>query len=720
MIKLLRFLKPFIFPLIISIILLFIQAQTELTLPDYMSKIVNIGIQQNGITGVIPKVLTKQNLNDISIFLSKEEETLLLKNFELIKIDNPKYKIVLNEFPKISGDIYLPKNNLKTSGELEEILSRGIFSYSMLEFYSQKNPDIFLQLKNMSPEEKSDLISKLNSKPLDYNAKKSIVIKSISKLYASFGKDMRVNQNSFIMSVGGKMLLIALLGAICAISVAFISSKVAAKLAMNLRRDIFTKIENFSNNEFDKFSTNTLITRSTNDINQIQNLLVVMIRMLFFAPIIGIGGIVKALGRSHSMSYIIIICVIILIGIVSILFSITLPKFKIIQEKLDKINLILRENLQGLHVIRAFNNEKFEEKRFDNTNNELTKLNIFVNQTMVILHPAMSLIMNRAMIAITWFGAHEIAKSNMQIGDMMAFMQYAVQIIFSFLMLSFMFIMVPRATISANRIAEVLETDLSILDPEISKEPIEKTKGIIEFKNVSFRYNGAQEKALKNINFIAESGQTTAIIGSTGSGKSTLTNLIPRFYDATEGEILINSTNIKDISQNELRSLISFAPQKSSLFTGTIKSNMLYANENASEDDILKALEISRSTEFVLEKGIDSEVSQEGTNFSGGQKQRLSIARALIKESPIYIFDDSFSALDFKTDFRLRQSLKRELKNKTIIIVAQRISTIKTADKILVLDDGNLVGIGTHKELMESCETYKEIAFSQLSKEELA
>jgi len=395
-----------------------------------------------------------------------------------------------------------------------------------------------------------------------------------------------------------------------------------------------------------------------------------------------------------------------------------LPKFKIVQQKLDRINLVLRENLQGISVIRAFNTQNFEEERFDKANKDLTNINIFVNQMMVILFPAMMLIMNGATIAITWVGAHEIANSNMQVGDMMAFMQYAIQIIFSFLMLSFMFILVPRATVSAERIAEVLETDVSIKDPEISQD-IDTKKGNIEFKNVSFKYFGAEENALNNINFTAESGKTTAIIGSTGSGKTTLINLIPRFYDVSSGEILINGVNIRNIEQHKLRSLIGYIPQKASLFSGTLESNLKYADEEANNDLIEKAIRVSQSSEFVKEKGFDTEISQGGNNLSGGQKQRVSIAKALVKNPPIYIFDDSFSALDFKTDSLLRKALHKEVLGSTLIIVAQRISTIKNADKILVLNDGNLVGTGTHKELLNNCETYREIALSQLSKEEL-
>lgn len=724
MFKLIKFLKPFILPLLLAIFLLYIQAQTDLTLPDYMSKIVNNGIQKQGIIDNSPKLLNSEDYNTLSSLLNdKERETFenYYRKFDLTKE-------LTKEFPNLTGKVYkLNKDNSEINKITDKalLLKLSLITFSKTEEFSKLQlfpQDIglfqYLQVMDKNTKEKFLITLYEKSKKFDSEILKNIKSQSIKEIYVSYGLNLEKNQNNYIIKTGGQMLLISLLGAICSILVVFIAAKIAAKLATNLRHDIFTKVESFSNNEFDKFSTATLITRSTNDVTQILTLMVVMIRMLFYAPIIGIGGILKALEKSNSMSYIIIISVLILIGIITIIFSMALPKFKIVQQKLDRINLVLRENLQGISVIRAFNTQNFEEERFDKANKDLTNINIFVNQMMVILFPAMMLIMNGATIAITWVGAHEIANSNMQVGDMMAFMQYAIQIIFSFLMLSFMFILVPRATVSAERIAEVLETEVSIKDPEISQD-IETKKGNIEFKNVSFKYFGAEENALNNINFIAESGKTTAIIGSTGSGKTTLINLIPRFYDVSSGEILINGVNIRNIEQHKLRSLIGYIPQKASLFSGTLESNLKYADEEANNDLIEKAIRVSQSSEFVKEKGFDTEISQGGNNLSGGQKQRVSIARALVKNPPIYIFDDSFSALDFKTDSLLRKSLHEEVLGSTLIIVAQRISTIKNADKILVLNDGNLVGTGTHKELLNNCETYREIAFSQLSKEEL-
>lgn len=735
MFKLLRFLKPYIFPLITAIFLLYIQAQTDLTLPDYMSDIVNKGIQQNGIVNTVPVVINKSNFEKISLLLNKDETKILSDSFELVAINDSKFNTYKEEYPMLNEDIFILKNisNEKLL-EIDKLTSKALISLSAIEQMDKGNKelkfngqvllakDIFGILKTMDMNSRLTLVSNLSEKTtlLDKNDKNGIAIKKVKDIYVSLGKNIEKLQNAYIIKIGGKMLLISLLGAVCSITVVFIAAKIAAGLATTLRRDIFSKVESFSNNEFDKFSTATLITRSTNDVTQILTLMVVMIRMLFYAPLIGVGGIIKALERSNSMSYIIILSVLILIGIIAIIFSIALPKFKIVQKKVDRINLILRENLQGMNVIRAFNTQKFEEERFDKANSELTNINIFVNQMMVVLFPAMMLIMNGATLAITWVGAHEIANSTMQVGDMMAFMQYAIQIIFSFLMLSFMFILVPRASVSAERIAEVLDTEASIVDPKVPKALIPDNKGEIEFKNVSFRYHGAEEDALKNISFVAESGKTTAIIGSTGSGKTTLINLIPRFYDATQGEILVNGVNVKELNQHSLRSLIGYIPQNASLFTGTIESNLKYADENADLELITKALRVSQSSEFVEEKGLETEVSQGGNNLSGGQKQRLSIARALVKNPDIYIFDDSFSALDFKTDSKLRKALREEVNESTLIIVAQRISTIKNSDKILVLNDGKIVGIGTHRELLNSCETYKEIALSQLSQEELA
>lgn len=534
-------------------------------------------------------------------------------------------------------------------------------------------------------------------------------------------KGITNGDSDYIIQTGVVMLLVALASAICTVAVGYFAAKIAAGIAKNLRMDVFKKVQALSNNEFDKFSAASLITRTTNDVTQIQTLMGIMIRMIFYAPIMGIGGVIKALSENVSMSWIIVVAVIVLLGIIMIMFSVAIPKFQSIQKLIDRLNLVTRENLTGMLVIRAFSTEKFEEKRFDKANLDLTETNLFVNRIMSFMMPAMMLIMNLVTVLIVWIGAKQISAFKMEVGDMMAFMQYAMQIIMSFVMLSIMFIMIPRASVSANRIADVLEIEPTIYEPHNPKLFNDTFKGTIEFRNVSFRYPGAEEDVLHNISFTASPAQTTAFIGSTGSGKSTLINLVPRFYDVSKGQILIDGMDIREVKTHDLRDKIGYVPQKSILFSGTIESNLYYADKNASKDDLKIAADIAQASEFISSKpeGFETEISQGGTNVSGGQKQRLSIARALVKKAPIYIFDDSFSALDFKTDSALRSALKSETGNSTLLLVAQRISTIMQAEQIIVLDEGRIVGIGTHKELMKKCDIYKEIALSQLSKEEL-
>ncbi len=525
----------------------------------------------------------------------------------------------------------------------------------------------------------------------------------------------------YILAEGGKMLLVALLGAVCTIAVGYLSARLAAGTARNLRHDVFRKVERFSNAEFDHFSTASLITRTTNDIQQIQMLSVMALRFVFYAPIMGIGGIIRAVGKSSNLSWIIAVAVLVVIGFVLVIFALSVPRFKRVQKLVDKLNLVTRESLTGMMVIRAFNTQRREEERFDEVNRDLTRTTLFVNRIMVFMMPVMMLIMNGVQLLIIWIGAGQVDLGGIQVGDMMAFMQYAMQIIMSFLMISVMFIMLPRASVSAQRINEVLETEPVIRDKEVPARFPEDFKGIVEFKDVTFAYPGADEPALKHISFTAKPGETTAFIGSTGSGKSTLVNLIARFYDVTEGQILIDGVDIRDVSQHELRERIGFVPQKGVLFSGTIRSNLQYAKEDASDDELRMAAEIAQAADFIGDKeaGYDSEIAQGGGNVSGGQKQRLSIARALVKRAPIYIFDDSFSALDFKTDAALRRALKRETGHSTMLLVAQRISTIMGAEQIIVLDDGGIAGIGTHQELMKCCDVYREIAQSQLSEKEL-
>ena len=527
---------------------------------------------------------------------------------------------------------------------------------------------------------------------------------------------------NYIVQTGITMLLITLLGTVASITVGYLAAMTAAGVSHDLRSDIFKKVQHFANAQFDKFSTASLITRTTNDITQIQTVLVMMIRLVIYAPILGVGGIIKAVSSSPSMSWIIAVAVICLIGIIMILFSLVLPKFKMVQKLVDRLNLVTRENIEGLLVIRAFNTQKFEANRFDKANMDLTATSLYVNRAMSVMMPAMMLIMNLVTVIIVWVGAKQVSSFHINIGDMMAYMQYAMQIIMAFLMMSMMFIMLPRAAVSADRIAEVLATKASVFDP---KEPVNFKKNrqsTIEFRQVSFCYPGGQDNVLHDLNFYAKPGQTTAIIGSTGSGKSTLVNLVMRFYDVTSGEILIDGQDIRTVTRQTLRDKIGYVPQKSVLFSGTIKSNLSYADKNTSLENLEKASAVAQATEFITsdEQGFNAIIAQGGTNVSGGQKQRLSIARALVKNAPIYIFDDSFSALDLKTDRNLRAALKKETGDSTILLVAQRVSTIMNAEQIIVLDNGHIVGVGTHRELLRNCEVYQEIALSQLSEEELA
>lgn len=534
-------------------------------------------------------------------------------------------------------------------------------------------------------------------------------------------KGITNGDSAYIIKLGFKMLGISLISALLSIVVGYIASKVAAGMSQALRIDLFEKVEDFSNAEFDKFSTSSLITRTTNDVTQIQTLIVMLIRIIFYAPIMAIGGFVHALANSKSMSWIVALSIISLLGLIFTMFSFVMPKFKIVQSLIDKLNLVVRENLDGMLVIRAFNTQKFEENRFDKANKELTDTNLYINRATSGMMPAMMLIMNLITVLIVWVGSNQVSAFKMDVGEMMAYMQYVMQIIMAFLMMAMMFIMIPRASVSANRIADVLETEPSVNNTPSLDSNLKITSGVIEFKNVYFSYPGAEDDVLHDINFIAKPSQTTAFIGSTGSGKTSLINLIPRFYDATKGEVLIDGINVNDLDIHDLRNSLGYVPQKGILFSGTIQSNIAYGGNDSTEDDIIRSARIAQAMEFIESKPekFDTSISQGGTNVSGGQKQRLSIARALVKKPQICIFDDSFSALDFKTDAALRKALKDETGSSTVLLVAQRISTIMNADQIIVLDKGHIVGCGTHEELMKNCEVYQEIALSQLSKEEL-
>lgn len=743
MYRLAKYVKPFIGFVIGAILLLFVQAMCDLALPDYMSNIVNVGLQQGGIEDAVPEALTEGRMNKALLFMTEEEKKLVSDNYTRIDKTSSDYNEYLKKYPILSQEsVYvLKKKNKQVIEEMNPVMGRALlttFSIEQkqamaikagkeLDFQGTKYPattDVFAMIGQKPQDER---VAESHEETKQYTALgENAIVQAAAQVvrveYKILGMDTDKVQNRYIFKMGIYMLLISLLSAVAIVVVGFFSSKTAAGFARDIRSEVFKKVQRFSNTEMDKFSTASLITRTTNDITQIQMFIVIMIRMVFYAPIIGVGGVIRAIGKSSSMSWIIALAVVLLLVLIVTVIIIALPKFKAIQKLIDKLNLVARENLSGIMVIRAFNTERFEEKRFDKANSDVTKNSLFVNRVMVVMMPVMTLIMNGVSLLIVWVGAHEIEQSSMQVGDMMAFMQYAIQIMIAFLMMSMMFIMIPRASVAAQRVSEVLETEEVIKEPKAAKKFDEGKKAVVEFRNVSFRYPEAEEDVIKNISFTALPGQTTAIIGSTGSGKTTLVNLIPRFYDVTEGQVLVDGVDVRDVTTHDLREKIGYVPQKGFLFSGTIDSNIRYGDENASEEEIALAADIAQASEFIKKKeeGFNTEVSQGGSNLSGGQKQRLSIARALAKKPEIFIFDDSFSALDFKTDSALRKALKENIASSTIIIVAQRISTIKNAEQIIVLDEGKVVGIGTHKELMENCETYKEIALSQLSKEELA
>ena len=745
--KLLKYLRPFAGAIIVAIMLLFVQAISDLSLPSYMSNIVNVGIQQKGIEDAVPKAIKSSELNKLLLFINSDDKKVVEDNYKLIRkeeLSDDDYEKYIKQYPELANeDIYVLDTKSKdVKRKLNEILGRPMLITSLFESgdvtkfigdsgnvmaapegVDMANMDPFMMLSNMPEEQVLEIIKGINEK-LD-EMPESMVTQSavtyVREQYKELGIDIDKVQTNYLFMAGAKMLGVALIGTIAAVIVTFIAARIAAALGRNLRKDVFNKVVGFSNAEFDRFSTASLITRTTNDIQQIMMLIVMGLRIVFYAPILGIGGIVKVVKSGAGMGWVIVVAVVSILSLVGVLFVFAIPKFKMVQKLVDKLNLVTRESLTGMLVIRAFSTEKYEEEKFERANMNLTKTNLFVNRAMSMMMPLMMFIMNGVTLLIVWVGSHRVDSGVMQVGDMMAFMQYVMQIIMAFLMISMVSVILPRALVSAGRVSEVLNTDIAIKNIENPVSFKVEEKGEIEFKNVSFKYPGADEYILKDINFKAKSGETTAFIGSTGSGKSTLINLIPRFYDVTSGEILIDGENIKNVSLHDLREKIGFVPQKGMLFSGTIESNLKYGGEHISDEYMHKAAEIAQATEFISSKesGFNTEISQGGTNVSGGQKQRLAIARALAKNSEIFIFDDSFSALDFKTDAKLRKAINEELSDSTLLIVAQRISTIMNADQILVLDEGKVVGKGTHKELMENCEVYRQIALSQLSKEEL-
>lgn len=729
MLKLFKYLKTSIFSILIIIALLVCQAELDLALPDYTSKIINVGIQQNGIEDAVPSVMTVDTYNNLMLLMNDHEKDTVSTHYKLVNKNDKDY---VAKYPILkSEDIYV--YNGKDRKDVNDSLEHA-FAISYIATMIDKNPssfDINLpngtsfsdMLKMMDDNTRSEIIKRIDEKLEDMPGTilSSAAIESIKSEYEKVGLDLGKIQTNYILISGAKMLGIALLIMAIAVLIIFFGSRLAARLAKTLREKVFDRVIHFSKSEMKEFGTSSLITRTTNDIQQIQQVVVMLMRVVFYAPIIAIGGILKTTSAENSMLWIIIIAVAALLIIVGTLFIVVMPKFKIFQSLVDKLNLVSREILEGIPVIRAFSNERHEEKRFDDANKNLTKVDLFVNRTMSLMMPLMMLLMNVVCIAIVWFGSKGIDAGTIQVGDMMAYIQYTMQIIMAFLMISMISIMLPRASISAKRIIEVIDTPSSINNPLEEKKFDKDKTGIIEFKNVCFRYPDANEDVITDVNFTAKKGEVIAFIGSTGSGKSTLINLIPRFYDVTEGAITVDGVDIRDINIDTLRKRIGYVPQKGILFSGTIESNIKYGNDKITDDKMISSAEIAQATEFIdaKEDKYLSPIAQGGTNVSGGQRQRLSIARAIAVDPDIYIFDDSFSALDFKTDAKLRKELKKVTKDSTVFIVAQRISTIMNADKIIVLDEGKVVGMGTHKELIDTCEVYKEIALSQLSKEEI-
>ena len=730
MLKLSRYLKPYVFLIILSLTMLFGQGMAELFLPNLMSDIVNIGIQRSGIEHSAPEALSEDAFGLLCSLMGEENRALFEKGYDKTEI-NEEY---IKRYPALANGIsgLYVQNGSVAPEELDSAANCACTALMLtIKDFSEKTG--ITSENNSSSSDSIDLsafyafletpyFTTATEKHIAEAEKYDPTVSSqagasfAQVFYRELGADLSAMRTGYLFRLGGLMVLITLCSAAASIAVSFIAARVGAGIARNLRSDIFRKVEGFTSAEFDKFSTASLITRTTNDVNQVQLIVTMGLRMICYAPILGIGGAILAASTSLSMSWIIVLAIVLLFVIMIIVLLTAMPKFKVMQKMIDRLNLVTRESLSGLLVIRAFGTERYEEQRFDKANKDLTSVNLFVNRVMTFLMPLMTIIMNGVSMLVVWVGAHLIEQSQMQIGDMMAFIQYSMMIIMSFLMIAVMFVIIPRASVSGGRIAEVLGHECSIKDPD-DPELLENVRGEVRFENVCFRYEGAENDVLHDISFTAEPGRTTAFIGTTGSGKTTLISLIPRFYDVTEGSVKIDGIDVRSVTQHDLREQIGIVPQKGMLFSGDISSNLRYGRRTAGDDEIQLAAQTAMASEFIekMPEGYSSVVSQGGTNYSGGQKQRLAIARALVKKAPVYIFDDSFSALDFRTDAALRKALKKYTGNSTVIIVAQRISTIMHADKIIVLDGGRIVGSGTHNELLESCDAYREIAVSQNS-----
>lgn len=753
MIKLTKYVKPFAISVLAIVILLFTQAMCELAMPDYMSDIVDVGITSGGIEDGVFDVIRESEAEKLFLFMDEQEQALFLNNYT--KIDSvqasadqkAKYPILETENVYECKEIDKAtrtevKNALRQAETTVMGLEQSAAQMSdgklaseqlseqqkqMVEMFSSlpEGVDLFTALAMMPSEQLQTLKQEMNkvTEAMGADTADSANAAYVRSEYKAIGMDVDAIQYQYLLVHGMLMLAVALGSAAAAVAVGFLASRIAAGVSKNLRKDVFHKVEHFSSSEFDTFSTNTLITRTTNDIQQIQMAMVMILRIVIYAPIIGVGALFKVINSNVSMTWIIALVVVLILGVMMAAFTFVMPKFKMLQKLMDRLNSVVREILDGMPVIRAFNNQKCENEKFARANGDILKTNLFTSRAMACLMPLIMLIMNGSSILIVWIGSHQIDAGSLQVGDMLAFIQYSMQIIMAFMMITMISIMLPRASAAAQRVLEVLHTEPSIVDPKQEKRFDEQKRGCIEFQHVSFRYPGAQEDVLHDISFIANPGETTAFIGSTGSGKSTIINLVPRFFDVTEGSILVDGVDIREVSQHRLREKIGYVPQKGSLFSGTIASNLQYAKEDATMEEMEEAATIAQAIDFINEKaeGFETAIAQGGTNVSGGQRQRLSIARALVKKPEIYIFDDTFSALDFKTDAKLRKALNALCKEtqSTVLLVAQRISSIMHAEHIVVLDNGHIAGIGTHEELMKSCEVYQEIAYSQLSKEEL-